>query len=66
MLSSPAGWIIVMDSSLALLQNAAARILNRTRIYKDITLVLRSLHWLPVTFRVDFKVLLVYKSLNGL
>ncbi len=26
-----------------------------------------SLHWLPVTFRIDFKVLLlVYKSLNGL
>ncbi len=29
--------------------------------------VLGSLHWLPVTFRIDFKVLLlVYKSLNGL
>ncbi len=29
--------------------------------------VYRSLHWLPVTFRIDFKViLLVYKSLNGL
>ncbi len=29
--------------------------------------LLGSLHWLPVTFRIDFKVLLlVYKSLNGL
>ncbi|KAI5085549.1 hypothetical protein C0J45_23119, partial [Silurus meridionalis] len=27
----------------------------------------QALHWLPVTFRIDFKVLLlVYKSLNGL
>ncbi len=35
--------------------------------YLNITPVLRSLHWLPVTFRIDFKVLLlVYKSLNGL
>ncbi len=34
---------------------------------EHITPVLRSLHWLPVTFRIDFKVLLLlYKSLNGL
>ncbi len=47
--------------------NAAARILTRTRKSEHITPVLRSLHWLPVTFRIDFKVLLlVYKSLNGL
>ena len=52
---------------LQLVQNAAARILSRTRKYEHITPVLRSLHWLPVTFRIDFKVLLlVYKSLNGL
>ncbi len=47
--------------------NAAARILTRIRKSEHITPVLRSLHWLPVTFRIDFKVLLlVYKSLNGL
>ncbi len=74
---SPAGWIFVMVSSPAfqrrpldsckLIQNAAARILTRTRKSEHITPVLRSLHWLPVTFRIDFKVfLLVYKSLNGL
>ncbi len=52
---------------LQLIQNAAARILTRTRRSEHITPVLRSLHWLPVTFRIDFKVLLlVYKSLNGL
>ncbi len=50
-----------------LIQNAAARILTRTRTSEHLTPVLRSLHWLPVTFRIDFKVLLlVYKSLNGL
>ncbi len=52
---------------LQLIQNAAARILTRTRRSEHITPVLRSLHWLPVTFRIDFKVLLlVYKSLSGL
>ncbi len=52
---------------LQLIQNTAARILTRTRTSEHITPVLRSLHWLPVTFRIDFKVLLlVYKSLNGL
>jgi len=52
---------------LQLIQNAAARILSRTRKYEHITPVLKSLHWLPVTFRIDFKVLLlVYKLLNGL
>ncbi len=52
---------------LQLIQNAAARILTRTRKSEHITPVLRSLHWLPVTFRIDFKVpILVYKSLNGL
>ncbi|KAL0150468.1 hypothetical protein M9458_054285 [Cirrhinus mrigala] len=52
---------------LQLIQNAAARILTRTRKSEYITPVLRSLHWLPVIFRIDFKVLLlIYKSLNGL
>ncbi len=52
---------------LQLIQNTAARILTRTRKFEHITPVLRSLHWLPVTLRIDFKVLLlVYKSLNGI
>ncbi len=44
---------------LQLIQNAAARILTRTRKSEHITPVLRSLHWLPVTFRINFKVLLL-------
>lgn len=52
---------------LQLIQNAAARVLTRTKKIEHITPVLKSLHWLPVAQRIDFKVLLlVYKSLNGL
>ena len=48
-------------------QNAAARVLTKTKKYDHITPVLRSLHWLPLSERVEFKInLLVYKSLNGL
>ncbi len=55
------------DRQLQLIQNAAARILTRIRTSEHFTPVLRSLHWLPNTFRIDFKVVLfVYKSLNGL
>lgn len=54
-------------SNLQLLQNSAARVLTRTRGREHITPVLKSLHWLPVRFRIDFKVLLlVFKCLNGL
>uniref|UniRef100_A0A3P9IWS2 Reverse transcriptase domain-containing protein n=1 Tax=Oryzias latipes TaxID=8090 RepID=A0A3P9IWS2_ORYLA len=51
---------------LQLVQNSAARLLTRTRKKEHITPILKSLHWLPVSFRIDFKVLLlVYKSLHG-
>jgi hypothetical protein len=47
------------------LQNTAARILTRTRKFNHITPVLQSLHWLPVTERIDFKILcLTYKCLH--
>ena len=52
---------------LQLLQNSAARVLTRTRKRAHITPILKSLHWLPVCFRFDFKIiLLVFKALNGL
>ncbi len=48
------------------LQNSAARLLSGTGKYDHITPVLRSLHWLPVRYRIDFKVLLLtYKALHG-
>jgi len=52
---------------LQLVQNAAARLLNGTRRREHITPILTSFHWLPVYFRIQFKVLLfVFKALNGL
>ena len=52
---------------LQLIQNAAARVLTKTKKYEHITPILTSLHWLPVKQRIDFKILLtVFKSMNGL
>ncbi|KAI5090037.1 hypothetical protein C0J45_20172, partial [Silurus meridionalis] len=54
-------------NKLQLVQNAAARVLPRSRKYDHITPILSSLHWLPVKFRIDCKLLLLtYKALNGL
>ena len=48
-------------------QNSAARLLTATSRYEHVTPVLRSLHWLSVSARIDFKILLlVFKVLNGL
>ena len=52
--------------SLQLVQNAAARVLTRTRKRDHISPILASLHWLPVKSRIEFKIsLLTYKALNG-
>ena len=53
--------------SLQLIQNAAARILTGARRRDHITPSLESLHWLPVRYRIEFKILLLtYKALNSL
>lgn len=50
---------------LQLVQNAAARFLMGTERRQHITPVLANLHWLPVRFRIKFKILLlVYKSMH--
>ncbi len=54
-------------SKLQSVQNSAARILTGTKTSEHISPVLESLHWLPVRFRIDFKILmLTYKALHGL
>ena len=57
-------------SELAKLQrvhNVAARLVSNTHKFDHISPVLRQLHWLPVKFRVDFKILLLtFKALHGL
>jgi hypothetical protein len=58
------------DSHLAKLQriqNSAARLVTRTRLHDHITPVLRNLHWLPIKYRVMYKILLLtFKCLHGL
>ena len=54
-------------NKLQLIQNAAARVLTKTKRFEDITPILTSLHWLPVKQRFDFKIfIIVFKSMNGL
>ena len=54
-------------NKLQSVQNAAARLVTNTpRIY-HITAILEDLHWLPIKYRIEFKiVLLTFKSLCGL
>ena len=56
-----------MIHELQTIQNTAARIVTCRKKTHHITPVLRKLHWLPVPYRIVFKILhLVYKGLNGL
>ena len=56
-----------MINKLQIIQNAAARIVTFTKKTDHITPVLCKLHWLPVQYRIIFKILLLlYKGLNGL
>ena len=48
---------------LQLVQNAAAQLLTGTKKQEHITPVLAYLHWLPVRFIIDFKILMfVFKK----
>jgi hypothetical protein len=52
---------------LQYVQNSAARLLTVTRKFDHITPVLIQLHWLPVKYRIDFKILLLtFKALHKL
>ena len=54
-------------AKLQRVQNAAARLLTSSRKYDHITPVLQELHWLPVRYRIHFKILLLtFKALNGM
>uniref|UniRef100_A0A670J261 Reverse transcriptase domain-containing protein n=1 Tax=Podarcis muralis TaxID=64176 RepID=A0A670J261_PODMU len=61
------GLPLKVTRKLQLMQNAAARLVTGSGRRDHITPVLRDLHWLPVRFRAQFKVLvLTFKALNGL
>ena len=53
-------------NKLQLIQNNAARIVKKANRYCHITPLLQDLHWLPIKFRIQFKLLLlVFKSIHG-
>jgi len=48
-------------------QNAAARLISLSRKHEHITSILLHLRWLPIRYRIEFKILLItYKALNNL
>uniref|UniRef100_A0A669BU93 Reverse transcriptase domain-containing protein n=1 Tax=Oreochromis niloticus TaxID=8128 RepID=A0A669BU93_ORENI len=52
---------------LQCIQNSAARIITRTPSIHHITPVLQQLHWLPVKYRINFKILLyAFKAIHHL
>ena len=57
------------SSSIALLQraqNSAARLIAQVKKHEHISPILMKFHWLPVMYRIKFKILLLtYKALNG-
>ena len=54
-------------NKLQRVQNAAARLILQESKYCHVRPLLYNLHWLPVKFRIDFKILLLkYKAINGL
>ena len=59
-------YMFTTNSRLQLVQNRAARIVTFTKKYEHITPSLIDLHWLPVDYRITYKILLlVYKAING-
>ena len=54
-------------NKLRRVQNAAARLVTNTPRTCHITPILKDLHWLPIKYRIEFKiVLLIFKCLYGL
>ena len=49
------------------IQNTAARLITDTRKYDHISQTLFELHWLPVHYRIHFKILVItFKAINGM
>jgi len=49
-----------------MVQNSAARIITRTPSIYHITPILQQLHWLPVIYRINYKILLTFKVIHNL
>ena len=61
-------WLpLTLMQKLQMLQNTVARLLTGVKRFPHTPPILATLHWLPVCFHIDFKVLTItYKALNGL
>lgn len=56
-----------LTDKLQLIQNNAARLIARKKKYDSIEPIRKELHWLPIEFRIIFKInLLTFKCVNGL
>ena len=60
------GLPMVQIKKLQRRQNAAARVIWRRRKYDHVTPALEKLHWLPVQYRILYKILIItYRALHG-
>ena len=59
----------IQDKDIAKLQriqNSAARLVSLCKKYEHITPILKGLHWLPIKYRIVYKILLLtFKCLSG-
>jgi len=54
-------------SKLQHIQNSVARLVTSTKKYEHISPILRKLHWLPIQYRIDYKIaLLTFKAIHGM
>ena len=54
-------------NKLQRIQNAAARMITGAKMRDHMQPILKDLHWLPIKFRIDYKILLMtYKAMNNL
>ncbi len=53
-------------NKLQIVQNAAARVLTRSRKYDHITLILQSLHWLPIQYRISYRIVSLSYQLQNM
>ena len=55
-----------LSNKLQLVQNAAAKLITRNKKFDHVTPLLEELHWLPVEYRMIFKMMLIcFKALQG-
>jgi len=56
-----------VTAKLQRIQNHAAKVVVRKNKYDHVTPIMQSLHWLPVLYRIEYKILLItHKCLHGI